>query len=187
MSNSNDLTKGIILIAEPFMEDGQFKKAVVAICDHSRDEGTVGYILNKPTDLSISELISDFPETKSPVFYGGPVGNDTIHYIHRKGDVLDNSKLVTNGVYWGGDFDKLKFLMKTGVIQDDDIRFFIGYSGWSPGQLEGEMETGSWLIDEMDANYAFSYKPTEMWGQTMENKGNSFKIIADFTDKISNN
>lgn len=183
----NDLDKGIILIAEPFMADPQFKKAVVGICDYSRDAGTVGYILNKPTELKMTELISDFPETDSPVFYGGPVANDTIHYIHRKGDVLDNSMHVGEGLYWGGDFDKLKFLIKTGVFASDDIRFFIGYSGWSPGQLEQEMKTGSWLIDRFDPNYGFSYKPAEMWNLTMKNKGSNFKVIADFSDQINPN
>ena len=83
--------KGKLLLAEPFMQDGNFKRSVVLLCDHTAIEGTVGFILNKPIDMNIEELVGDFPEFESQVYYGGPVANDTLHYVHDVGEILDLS------------------------------------------------------------------------------------------------
>jgi putative transcriptional regulator len=118
---------GNILLAEPFMLDPNFRRSVVLLCDH-HDEGSIGFILNKPLNRSIDEIIPDFPEFKSEVFYGGPVATDTIHFIHSVGDLVEDSVEVSRGVYWGGDYEKLKFLIESELILPDNIRFFIGYS-----------------------------------------------------------
>lgn len=178
---------GQILIAEPFMMDPHFKKSVVLICDHSPKDGTVGFILNRVTNVKIDEVLSDFPECDSMVYYGGPVGQDTIHYIHRKGDLIENSRLIMPGLYWGGDFDKIKFYIENKVLLPMDIKFFVGYSGWTQGQLREELETVSWVVDEMDINYAFSNKTDQLWHLTMHNKGNHFKVLADMSDQIGLN
>lgn len=175
-------TKGKLLVSEPFMMDGNFKRSVVLLCDHTVDDGTVGFILNKPIDMKIEELVGDFPEIEAQVYYGGPVANDTLHYVHNVGDILDNSIEVSNGVYWGGDFDKLKFLIKSGLIMPDNIRFFLGYSGWSSGQLEAEMEIGSWVIANMDPNYIFKLSPKKLWEAILKNKGNVFSVISQVPD-----
>ena len=156
------------------------------MCDHSRDEGSLGFIINKGTSYQIDRLIDDFPECDFPVFYGGPVATDTIHYVHRLGDLIENSREVVDGVYWGGDFEKIKILIKEGVIQSYDIKFFIGYSGWSPGQIYEELESGSWLVTEADINYIFNTKPTT-WTEVVESKGMTFKVIAAMVDKINMN
>ncbi|MBL7792479.1 MAG: YqgE/AlgH family protein, partial [Saprospiraceae bacterium] len=128
-----EVKNGSLLIAEPFMLDPNFKRAAVLLCEHS-PEGSIGFILNKPLGMRIDELIEDFPEFDSEVFFGGPVQTDTIHYIHCVGDLLEESVKLTDGVYWGGDFEKLKFLISSQLILPQDIRFFLGYSGWSEGQ-----------------------------------------------------
>lgn len=98
-------------MAEPFMLDPNFKRSVILICEHA-DHGTTGFILNKPLDMKIHELIADFPESKAPVHIGGPVAVDSVHYLHNVGDLLENSLEVSPGIYWGGDFEKLKFLLE---------------------------------------------------------------------------
>ncbi len=173
---------GNILLAEPFMIDPNFKRAVVLICDHTRQDGTVGFVLNKALGLQITELISEFPAFRSEVFYGGPVQTDSIHYIHNVGDVLDNSTKVVDGVWWGGDFEKLKFLITAQMIKPENIRFFVGYSGWSPNQLNNELKLGSWVISDMHANYLFKSSAKALWQQVMKNKGNHFSVIADMPD-----
>lgn len=177
---------GNILVAEPFMLDPNFKRSVILICEQN-ELGTTGFILNKPLDMSIQELVPDFPKSKAPVHIGGPVSVDSLYFLHNVGDLLDNSMEVCPGVYWGGDFEKLKFLMETGVIKDNNIRFFVGYSGWSEGQLEEEMEEASWIIDEMDANYLFRIKPFVLWQTVMNNKGNTYTVIAQMPDSVSLN
>lgn len=171
-----------MLLAEPFMQDPNFKRAVILLTEHTTNEGAVGFILNKPIKIGINDLIDDFPEIESTVYYGGPVAKETLHYIHDAGDVLDESVKIGPGIYWGGDFEKLKFLIKSKFIQPHNIKFFLGYSGWSPGQLKDEMEYGSWVVSHMDANYAFKVKHRELWRKVMKNKGGNFAVIGDMPD-----
>lgn len=177
---------GSILIAEPFMDEGPFKRAVILVCEH-RDDGTVGFILNKTIDMQIDSLVANFPEFESEVYYGGPVATDTIHYIHNVGDLLDDSNEVARGVYWGGDFEKLKFLVNSKLVFPENIKFFIGYSGWSGGQLQDELDSGTWITDEMYANYAFKDDKNTLWSNVLNNKGDRYTVIAQMPDTPSQN
>lgn len=179
-----DVKIGNILLAEPFMLDPNFKRSAVLLCEHG-EEGSVGFIMNKPLNMRVDELIEDFPEFESEVFFGGPVQTDTIHYVHNVGDLLEDSIKVAEGVYWGGDFEKLKFLISSQLILPANIRFFVGYSGWSEGQLMDEMIFGSWIIADMDANYLFKSKPKRLWSQVMNDKGDTFTVIAQVPEVVS--
>ena len=181
------LAKGTILIAEPFMMDPNFKRSVLILCDYSIEEGSVGFVLNKPIDMSVNDLVVDFPKFEAKVNFGGPVATDTIHYIHTVGDLVDDSIKVGDGIYWGGSFEKLKFLIQSELILPKDIRFFIGYSGWSAGQLEDEMEIGSWVTHDSDANYIFKSSQDELWTQTLINKGNTYSVISQMPDNFNLN
>lgn len=177
----HDVKTGNVLLAEPYMLDPNFKRSAVLLCEHN-DEGSIGFIMNKPVKMSVDELIEDFPEFESEVLFGGPVQTDTIHYVHTIGELLEDSIHVTGNLYWGGDFEKLKFLISSNMIQADQIRFFLGYSGWSEGQLMDELNLGSWVIANMDANYLFDSKPDLMWQEVMESKGSTFSVIAQIPD-----
>lgn len=178
---------GKVLIAEPFLADPNFKRSVVLICDHHPVEGSVGFILNKPLDMRVDELVADFPEFDSVVYFGGPVQTDTIHYIHNAGKLLEGSTLVAPGVYWGGDFQKLKSLIDQQVIHPGNIRFFVGYSGWTEGQLEMEMNDTSWVIAPMESSYAFRTDPGELWQKTLIKKGDVYTVIAQMPDAATMN
>ena len=178
------IQSGSILLAEPFMLDANFKRSTVLLCEHN-EEGSVGFIINKPLRMRIDELIEDFPEFDAEVFFGGPVQTDTIHYIHNVGKLLDDSRLVADGVYWGGDFSKLKFLISSKLISSENIRFFVGYSGWSVGQLEDELNLGSWVSANMDANYLFKSIPSRLWEQVMYNKGDVYTVISQVPEDFS--
>jgi putative transcriptional regulator len=176
---------GMILLAEPFMLDENFGRAVVLICEHN-DVGTTGFIINKLLNVRIHNLVPDFPESKAAVHIGGPVGVDSLHYLHNVGELLDGSVEVCPGIYWGGDFKKLKFLMETGVIKDQNIKFFVGYSGWTEGQLAEELSEPAWIMDHMDANYLFNIKPFVLWQTILNNKGNTYTVIAQLPDPSLN-
>lgn len=180
------VNKGVILLAEPFLTDPNFRRSVVLLCEHLA-EGSLGFILNKPLKMSVDGLIAGFPEFKSEVHFGGPVSTDTIHYIHNLGNLLEDSVEVSRGVFWGGDFEKLKFLIQSELVKPHNIRFFVGYSGWSPGQLSEEMEYGSWVVADMHANYIFKSHPSSLWKQVMANKGKNFEVIAQMPDNINYN
>jgi putative transcriptional regulator len=178
-----DVHTGSLLIAEPFMQDSNFRRAVVLVTDYSEDEGTVGFIINKPLTVKITDLVEDFPAINALAYYGGPVSTNTIHYIHNVGMMLDGSTEIGPGVYWGGEFDKLKFLISHELVKEENIRFFVGYAGWSPGQLIEELDSGSWITSEMHANYLFKSKATRLWNQVMHHKGDVFSVLAQLPEQ----
>lgn len=182
------LETGKILVAEPFLADEYFKRSVIFIADY-HPTGTVGFVLNRPMRVNIKRLISDFPDFPGTVYMGGPVEHESIHYIHKVGHLIDGGKEIAPGIFWGGNFNQLKVLISKGLIEPKDIRFFVGYSGWSPGQLEGEItETNSWLIEDGDANYVFhSDESTDLWKQIMDNKGSNFSVMASHPDSLNYN
>jgi len=187
MESEVNISKGKVLIAEPFSNNIHFRRSVVFLCEHSAEGGTIGFVLNKKTSLTIHELVEDFPEFEATIFYGGPVATSTLHYIHNVGEILDESIEVCQGVYWGGDFEKLKFLIRSKLVSPKNVRFYIGYSGWSEGQLKEEMEHGSWYIDDAFANYIFKSDPTHLWRQVLNNRGDTFSVIAQMPDTTSMN
>lgn len=168
------------------MLDPNFRRAAVLLCEHG-PEGSVGFIMNKRLNMRIDDLIEDFPSFRAPVYFGGPVQTDTVHYIHNLGNLLEDSYRIINNIYWGGDFNKLKFLIQQKMVKPSNIRFFVGYSGWSEGQLLDEMSYGSWLLADMHANYLFKSSPQKLWQQVMANKGDTYSVIAQMPDDISYN
>ena len=178
------ISAGKLLLSEPFMADPHFRRAVVLMCEHN-EEGSLGFILNKPIKMKIGQLIGDFPEFDAEAYYGGPVSTDTLHYLHNIGNLLEDSIEVSRGVYWGGDFEKLKFLIESKLVEPKNIRFYVGYSGWTPGQLQEELAFGSWVIGEMDANYVFKGGRKNIWKMAMENKGQNYRVIAQLPDSYN--
>ncbi len=166
------------------MLDPHFRRSAVLLCEHS-EEGSIGFIMNKRLDMRVDELVSDFPEFNARVFFGGPVQTDTLHYIHNVGELLEDSRKISNGVWWGGSFEKLKFLISSQLITAANIRFFIGYSGWSEGQLLDEMNIGSWVTADMHPNYIFKSSPDALWSQIMSNKGDTFAVIATMPESAT--
>ena len=129
--NNFEPQQGRVLISEPFLLDNYFKRSIVFITEHNA-EGTVGFVLNKPVDIPINEIIENFPETRSDLSLGGPVNTNTLHYIHTLGDIIPNSNKVLGNISWGGDFDVVERLIRSGSISPEQIKYFLGYSGWSP-------------------------------------------------------
>ncbi len=178
MKKKSTIAKGNLLVAEPFMLDPYFKQSVVLLCDH-HSEGAFGFILNKSVRMNINELLDDFPEFESEVYYGGPVATDTIHYIHNVGELLDESQKVDEGIFWGGNFDKLKFLITHEMLKPENIRFFVGYAGWEADQLKEEMQSGSWIQSESDRSYVFNHSSRDLWKNVLANKNENYSIIAN--------
>lgn len=183
----NKVKAGDILIAQPFMEDSNFKRSVIGITEH-RPDGSVGFILNKPINIKLQELVQGVDsEENYSVYFGGPVGSDTIHYIHNVGELLEESIEIKKGLYWGGNFDKLIFLIQSGLILNNNIRFYIGYSGWSEGQLDNELKTGSWIVSDWYANYTFKSPAQKLWKEALLHKGDKYSVIAQMPSKRNNN
>lgn len=178
MKATPQLQKGILLLAEPFMLDPGFKRSAILLCDHSH-EGSVGFILNKPLNVPVDTLLAEFPAFEATAYYGGPVANDTLHYVHNIGHILDESMEIAHGVYWGGNFSQLKALIKQGLVTDQNIQFFVGYSGWSSRQLEEEMEVQSWVIAPFYPNYIFGQLKGDLWKIAMRELGSTYELLSD--------
>jgi len=152
--NNHSAQKGKVLLAEPFMQDPYFKRSVVLLCEHA-PEGSVGFILNHEMSLKINEVIDDFPDFNVPVFLGGPVKPENLFFLHQMKD-LPGSIRITEGLYWSGDFEVLKARIERKEVKTNQIRFFLGYSGWDNEQLSMEIEQQSWIIHRLEVHTFFN-------------------------------
>ena len=172
---------GKFLISEPFLPDPNFKRSVVYITEHN-NQGTVGYILNRPLDTTLGAVINDLGELETSVRMGGPVQLDTLHFIHRIDELGDEESKIAEGIYWGGNFEKLKVLINQKRVKAVDIQFFIGYSGWEVGQLEREIGENSWIVTEGPGEYIFSKKPESIWKDILSDMGSKFEMISNYPE-----
>mgnify|MGYP001236482380 FL=1 len=177
---------GRILISEPFLNDPNFKRTIILLAEHGED-GSVGFVLNKPTDYRIHEVIEDFPKFDAPVYYGGPVQLDTLQFIYKGAEIIDGSVEIIPGVYWGGSFDLLKAVIGSGSVSPEDFRFFLGYSGWTEGQIDDEISLNSWIVTETAAEDIFSKDPDNLWRDILKSMGKKFAILASFPENPSVN
>ncbi len=181
IKNTKIARQGRILISEPFLSDTYFKRSVVLLTEHS-EEGSVGFVLNKPVDLSIQDVIEDFPHIDTTISIGGPVNTNTVHYLHTMGDSIPNSVKVMDNLHWGGDFDLIKDMISLGKIKPGQIRFFLGYAGWSANQLNDELTENAWLIAEMDSRTIMRSFHAELWKETLHRLGERYKVWTNFPE-----
>lgn len=171
--------KGTLLIANPFLKDPNFIRSVIFLCEH-KEEGSFGFVLNKKFHKTVGELIPELEDYKIPVYYGGPVQKNTIHFLHQYPDLIPGGEEVLKGIYWGGNFESLISYVKNDDVDFNKIRFFIGYSGWSEGQLDGEMEEKSWLTVDAIKKLIFHKNPEEIWKDSLNHLGGDYKMMINF-------
>jgi len=170
---------GILLIADPFLKDPNFLRTVVFLCEH-RTEGSFGFVLNRKYQNTLNELIPELGDHPLPVYYGGPVQMDTIHFLHQYPDEIPGGQEVLKGVYWGGDFEAVVNIIKNESIDPDKIRFYIGYSGWSDGQLDNEMKEKSWLTVKATRKLVFHPNYEEIWKDSLKLLGGDYEMMINF-------
>ena len=170
---------GILLIADPFLKDPNFLRTVVFLCEH-KEEGSFGFVLNRKYENTLDELIPELEGHQLPVYYGGPVQMDTIHFLHQYPDEIPGSMEVIKGVYWGGEFDAVINMIKSEDIDFNKIRFYIGYSGWSNGQLSDEMNEKTWLTVEATRKLIFHRNYEEIWKDSLKHLGGDYEIMVNF-------
>lgn len=173
------LQKGLLLLAEPsIIGDLSFNRSVILLADHT-PEGSVGFILNKPLAYTINDLI---PEISSDfkVYNGGPVEQDNLYFIHNIPELIPNSIEISNGIFWGGDFESTKDLINTGIIKKKNIRFFLGYTGWDAEQLESEMQANSWILTKnIYENKILGKGSAHFWKEKIVELGGDYLIWSN--------
>lgn len=174
-----DPAPGILLIADPFLKDPNFLRTVVFLCEH-KEEGSFGFVLNRKYENTLDELVEDMEGHKLPVYYGGPVQMDTIHFLHQYPEIIPGSFKVTEEIYWGGEFEKVIELLRNGEIDPNKIRFYIGYSGWSDGQLNDEMKEKTWLTVQATRKLVFHKNYREIWKESLKHLGGEYEMMVNF-------
>jgi len=172
---------GRLLIAEPFMQDPYFKRSVVLLTEHN-ERGSFGLILNKPIPMYLNEVLENAPVFDSKLSLGGPVQNETLHYLHTKGSLIPNSKEVMSGIFWGGDFETIKRLIFSGELKPGEIRLFVGYAGWAEGQLTHELDQHSWIVSKANPDLLFTSHPEDLWITILEKMGAPYSYMVNLPE-----
>jgi len=176
--------KGVFLVAKSEIEGGPFYQSVVLLIVHS-DKGTLGLIVNRTTEIPLSEVLPGLGRaTSHELYFGGPVELKGLLYLFRSGKPPEQADHVMGNVYYSGDRELLEELMEADkkptikpTIKKDELHLFIGHSGWAPGQLEAEIVRGSWDVVRADAFTVFGKDPATMWDELSQDS----RVIARFS------
>lgn len=180
-------TKGVLLIAEPsIIGDVSFNRSVVLLAEHN-ENGSVGFILNKPLKYRLKDFIPEV-NSKLRVYNGGPVEQDNLYFIHTVPELVSDSVEISNGIYWGGDFDTILDLLMSNKLNENQIQFFLGYSGWTADQLDEELKENSWVVTENKLKSEIIGTPgKDFWKKKMIEFGGDYLIWSNAPENPSYN
>ena len=177
---------GSVLIAEPsIIGDVSFQRSVIMIANHD-EKGSVGFIMNKPLTYTLSDIVPAITQ-EFRVFNGGPVEQDNLYFIHNVPHLVPNSVEISEGIYWGGDFEKIIDLIEQNQITTDNVKFFLGYSGWSKSQLQDEMNTSSWVLTEASIKNIISQPAIDYWRNQIVALGGEYLLWANAPENPAHN
>ena len=174
-----NIETGVILIADPFLKDPNFLRTTVFLCDH-QNEGSIGFVINRREKAVLSDLITDLEDCNFPIYYGGPVQMDSLHFLHRCPNLISDGIEVTDGIFWGGNFEQLTILIKKKMIDENQVRFFIGYSGWGQGQLDEELKEKSWLTTNGNSKLVFHSNADLIWKDALKQIGGEYVQLINY-------
>jgi len=182
--NSLSLEKGRILISDPFLNDNYFSNSVILLCELN-EKGAFGLVLNHYIDESLSDFMNDFQGKKTDRFkisLGGPVDTDSIYYIHNRPDIIEGSIQIIDDVYLGNgiNFTDLSVLIEEEKIKKNELKFFLGYSGWTAGQLQEELLKNSWFVGNLSTRTLMNYDREDIWKKTLEQMSEKHRVISNF-------
>ena len=168
--------QGQLLVAAPTLVDPNFHRSVVLVCAHS-DDGALGLILNRPTDVHVGEGVPELNPllgAEQKLWAGGPVQPQSIVLLAELADAPEEALMVMGDiglVLQGADLADLEDVARRG-------RAFLGYAGWGAGQLEGELETDDWFVAPAEPGDAFTEEPEGLWGEALARMGGEYALLA---------
>lgn len=168
---------GSLLISEPLMEDSYFSRSAILVLDEPEDGGHFGLILNKPTEMTLQDLMPEWEAGRRVRIYcGGPVDMNRMFLLHTLGEKLGSNTEVLPGIYVGADLDKIIEYVEEGGEIDGKIRFFLGYCGWSPGQLSGEINGKTWGVNVLpQCDNLLKGDGNEYWNREVRDLGEEYR------------
>jgi putative transcriptional regulator len=140
-----DLKAGIYIKSTTALIGSFFENTTILLVEHN-EKGTIGFITNKSFEKSLHELIEFNHSKPFPLMDGGPVDRDHLFVLHKRPDLIEGGERMPNGLYLGGNMEQVIEAINTGVANKQEIQLFIGYCGWDVGELEAEVEEGSWTL-----------------------------------------
>ena len=179
-----DSTRGQLLIAGPGLLDPNFQRAVVLIVEHS-EEGALGLVLNRPSETTVGEAVSELEELldiDDPLYVGGPVSPSALIVLAEFED-SDRAAVIAFedvGVLGGSEEDR-------GTPGTRRGRAFVGHAGWGPGQLDSELQRGDWILEPAQREDAFTGSPSSLWEAVLTRKGGSYALVARMPEDPSVN
>ncbi len=172
--------RGDLLISEPFLNDPNFERTVILICENN-DEGTFGLVLNKKTKLKLVDVLSDEIDFDGELNLGGPVEQNTLHFVHRNTKEVEGTVDLGRGIGWSGDFEQLKSMLSQRLLSEKDIQFYLGYSGWAEGQLREELDAQSWFVKKgATPEEIFDMSVDELWKSVLKTMGGKYKVFSNY-------
>jgi putative transcriptional regulator len=172
---------GCLLLAEPALQDPNFRRTVILLCDHN-DEGSFGLVLTRSLDTRLSDVAKEPLPIDGLLRYGGPVEPDTLHVLHSYGDADLAAMPLMTGLYWGGDMEVLMDGARIGRFHDEQMRLFAGYSGWTAGQLEAEFDQGGWIVRPGEPDLVWATPTDALWRAAIRRLGGEYALLANFPD-----
>ena len=172
---------GMLLIAPPMMQDDNFRRTVILLCEHGVD-GSFGLILNRSISLQLADVVEGMDLYRGPLSVGGPVQPNTLHVLHRYGSKVGETIQIGEDMFWGGSFEAIQKIVQTEQTTSEDIRFFLGYAGWSPGQLDAEIEQDGWIVTPAENGLVFTDNPEDLWKYILRRMGGEFALLSNFPD-----
>jgi putative transcriptional regulator len=167
---NGDSLKGSLLVATPALVDPNFRRTVVLVAEHG-EAGAMGVVLNRPSETAVAEAVPElvsFAGDEEPVFVGGPVAVDSLLALAEVEEPDETLELVVGAV---------------GFVQDLEVpalrgRVFVGYAGWSPGQIEAELDEESWIVVPAEPDDVFSDDPDELWSSVLRRQGGPLALLS---------
>ena len=172
--------KGSLLIANPVLPDPNFSRTVILLCDHD-EQGSFGLVINRSTQLKAPDLFLNINILKyynEKIYLGGPVSQSMVFFLCRSPSAAGKLDEVCSGVYLGSNLETLESLYASLENPEQDIRFYLGYSGWSGGQLAEEMEQNSWLVQKANEQFIFLDSESLIWPQAVNSLGEKYQYLT---------
>ena len=181
------LKKGDLIIADPsIVNDIQFNRSIILITSSSIENEVVGLIINKILDYKLKDIIPEI-NIEFDVYDGGPVNKDNLYYIHKQGHLIPKSIKINQQLFWSGDFETIVDLINSKKITSKDIKFCLGYTGWSAKQLINEVRDDNWIKCTKIKSEDIFTKMSNSWKKTMISLGGEYAIWSNTPENLSHN
>lgn len=181
MNTDLNIGPGMLLVSAPMMWDPNFRRTVILLCE-TGESGSFGLVLNRPIEIQSDEIQMLLRGQSPQLFLGGPVQPNTLHYVHNIPELVTSSAKLADGIYWGGEFESVQSAALDIDFMATAIRFFIGYSGWTDGQLEAELKNHDWIIAPSHRDFIFDTAPDQLWSRVVSSLGGDYSLFANFPE-----